>query len=466
MTARPLPDGILLAFYGDDFTGSSAAMEVTAFAGLPTVLFLDAPTPEQLARFAGYRVVGIAGVARSQDPAWMDRHLPPVFRTLRGLGAPVAQYKVCSTFDSAPHVGSIGRAIDLGAPILGGEWHPLLVAAADMGRYQAFGNLFAAVAGSGHRLDRHPTMSRHPVTPMDEADLRLHLAKQTGKRIGLVDFVAAKRGEADAALARERAGGAEIVSLDVLDEDTLAEAGRLIWERGGDRVFAVGSQGVQQALVAHWRAAGFLDAPRAARASPVERIAGVSGSCSPVTAGQIAFAERAGFRAIRLDAARAVDAAAWERELGRAGDRALAALGEGEDPLVFTAAGPDDPAVAEFRSAVEASGMAPAAANDRIGAGLGQVLDRVLRTAGLRRAVISGGDTSGHATLRLGVYALTAIAPLAPGAPLCRAHADAPADGDQSRLGGLELALKGGQVGDPDFFLAAKNGGPAPAGGG
>ena len=28
----------------------------------------------------------------------------------------------------------------------------------------------------------------------------------------------------------------------------------------------------------------------------------------------------------------------------------------------------------------------------------------------------------GHATLRLGVYALTAIAPLAPGAPLCRAH--------------------------------------------
>ena len=468
--ARPLPDGLLLAFYGDDFTGSSAAMEVTAFAGLPTVLFLDTPSPEQLARFAGYRAIGIAGVARSQDPAWMDRHLPPAFQALRGLGAPVAQYKVCSTFDSAPRVGSIGRAIDLGAPILGGAWHPLLVAAADMGRYQAFGNLFAAAAGTGYRIDRHPTMSRHPVTPMDEADLRLHLAKQTDKRVGLVDFVAAKRGEADAALARELAGGAEIVSLDVLDEETLAEAGRLIWEHGGDRVFAIGSQGLQQALVAHWRAAGLLDAPRAARAAPAERIACVSGSCSPVTAAQIAFAERAGFRAIRLDAARAVDAAAWERELGRAGDRALAALGEGEDPLVFTASGPDDPAVAEFRSAVEASGMAPAAANDRIGAGLGQVLDRVLRTAAVRRAVISGGDTSGHATLRLGVYALTAIAPLAPGAPLCRAYADASAEpgraGDQSALEGLELALKGGQVGAPDFFLAAKSGGPAPAGDG
>ena len=37
---RALPDGPLVAFYGDDFTGSSAAMEALAFAGLETVLFL------------------------------------------------------------------------------------------------------------------------------------------------------------------------------------------------------------------------------------------------------------------------------------------------------------------------------------------------------------------------------------------------------------------------------------------
>jgi 3-oxoisoapionate kinase len=50
----------------------------------------------------------------------------------------------------------------------------------------------------------------------------------------------------------------------------------------------------------------------------------------------------------------------------------------------------------------------------------------------------------------LGIDALTAIAPLAPGSPLCRAHA-ARSDRD-----GLEIALKGGQVGAPDFFVAAK----------
>ena len=454
MNAGILPEGLLLSFYGDDFTGSSAAMEVTAFAGLPTVLFLDTPTPERLARFAGYRVIGIADVARSKSPTWMDRHLPPVFDVLRGLGAPIAQYKVCSTFDSAPHVGSIGRALDLAAPVLGGTWHPLVVAALDMGRFQAFANLFATVDGIGYRLDRHPTMARHPVTPMDEADLRLHLAKQTDRRIGLVDFVAMKCHAADATLARELAAGAEVVALDVLDAATLVEAGRLVWEHRGERLFAIGSQGLQQALVAHWRAAGLLAAPEAAfRALAAERIAGVSGSCSPVTAGQIAVAERAGFASIPLDATRAVDEAAWERELGRAAERALAALGEGRDPLVFTARGPDDPAVAALRAAVATSGANAEAVNERIGAGLGRLLDRLLREAGLRRAVIAGGDSSGHATLRLGVYALTAIAPLAPGAPLCQAHSLDPA------LEGLELALKGGQVGAPDFFLAVKRGG-------
>ena len=451
-----LPEGLLLTFYGEDFTGSTGVVEALTFAGLPTVLFLDLPTAERLSAFADHRAIGIAGIARSQSPAWMDAHLPPVFRTLAGLGAPIAHYKVCSTFDSAPHVGSIGHAIDLAAPVLGGAWHPLLVAAPAIARYQAFGNLFAAVGGVGYRIDRHPTMSRHPVTPMDEADVRRHLARQTGRSIGLVDLIAMQRGEADASLMRELAQGAEIVALDVVDDETLIAAGRLVWEHRGERLFAVGSQGLEHALVAYWRAAGLLEEPREAfRAAAAERIACVSGSCSPVTAGQIAFAKRHGFATIPLDAARAVDAAAWERELGQASERALAALGQGKDPLVFTAAGPDDPAVARMAAAVETCGLPASVVNDRVGTGLGRVLDRVLRAGGLTRAAIAGGDTSGHATLELGVYALTAIAPIASGSPLCRAHSE------ERTHGRLEVALKGGQIGAPDFFCAVKRGGAA-----
>jgi 3-oxoisoapionate kinase len=452
-TPRPLPAGPLIVFYGDDFTGSSAVMEATAFADLDTVLFLSEPTPERLAAFASYRVIGIAGTARSQSPEWMDRHLPPVFRLLCSLKAPVAHYKVCSTFDSAPHIGSIGRATDLAGAIFKSDWIPMIVGDPGMARFQSFGNLFAMANGVGHRLDRHPAMSRHPVTPMDEADLSRHLGKQTAKRIGLVDFVAMKRGEADERLSRERAAGAEIVSLDVMDHETLVAAGRLVWERGGERLFGIGSQGFEAALVAYWRSVQLIPAePASYRAPAVDRIAGVSGSVSPITAAQIAFSLQNGFAGIPLDASRAVEEEEWRRETERVADRALKMLGEGRDPLIYTASGPDDPAVVALKTALEASGASPEAVNERIGTGLGEILDRTVREGRLRRAVISGGDTSGRAASVLGIDALTAVAAIAPGSPLCRAHSAG------GVFEGLEIALKGGQVGGADFFCAAKQG--------
>ena len=50
----------------------------------------------------------------------------------------------------------------------------------------------------------------------------------------------------------------------------------------------------------------------------------------------------------------------------------------------------------------------------------------------------------------LGLEALSVAAPLAPGAPLCRAHAADP------QIDGMELTLKGGQMGAPSFFIDAK----------
>jgi uncharacterized protein YgbK (DUF1537 family) len=452
---RPLPAGPLIAFYGDDFTGASASMEATAFAGLETVLFLSPPTSERLRTFATARVIGIAGVARAKSPQWMDENLPTIFDLLGATGAPVVHYKVCSTFDSSPHIGSIGRAIEIASRRFGG-WTPMIVADPGMGRYQASGNLFAAAHGTVHRLDRHPVMSRHPVTPMDEADLGRHLARQTTRKIGLVDFVSMKRGEANSQLAHELAAGAQIVSIDVLDNETLIEAGRLVWERAGDGaqpVFGVGSQGFEAALVAYWQNSGLAVPPKSAfRARPADRIACVSGSVSPVTAAQITHAREHGFSTIALDPTRAVEPVEWSKELGRAADAAVADLGSGRDVLVYSAAGPDDPSVTSLKAATVSAGVSYESVNERIGAGLGMVLDRILHKSGVSRAVISGGDTSGRAASILGIDALTAIAPLAPGSPLCRAHAPRP-DKD-----GLEIALKGGQVGSPDFFVAAKLG--------
>jgi len=450
-----LPEGPLLAFYGDDFTGSSAVMEVMTFAGLPTVLFVDVPTDEERARFADRRGIGIAGIARAQSPAWMAANLPRHFEALAGVDAPIGHYKVCSTFDSAPHVGSIGRAADLAIPRLGGEWHPLLVAAPAIGRYQLFANLFAVAEGVGYRLDRHPTMARHPVTPMQEADVRRHLAAQTDRRIGLVDYLALTEGRAEAALDAALAKGAEIVALDIVDEASLAEAGRLVWERRGDRLFAIGSQGLEYALIAHWRRAGLIGEPPPRRSTGPARIAAVSGSCSPVTAGQIAWAEANGFETIRLDVASALDEARWQTALARAIEGAMTALQADRQPLVFTARGPDDPAVAELGGAVTEAGADAETINARIGHGLGTILETLVTAGGIRRVAIAGGDSSGRALAGLGITALEAEVEIAPACAISRAASDDP------RLDGLEVALKGGQMGPTDYFGLIAHGRPA-----
>jgi uncharacterized protein YgbK (DUF1537 family) len=77
----------------------------------------------------------------------------------------------------------------------------------------------------------------------------------------------------------------------------------------------------------------------------------------------------------------------------------------------------------------------------------GRVLARVLAAAPpVRRIGVAGGDTSSFALRALDPWALQWSGPLAPGIGLLRLRADAPA------LDGLELILKGGQIGPPDLF--------------
>src|SRR3954469_19668058 len=109
-----MSDGLLLTYYGDDFTGSTDAMESLTLAGAKTVLFLKPPDAAALERHPGVRAVGVAGVTRSLPPDQLEAQLHPALIALKALGAPVVQYKVCSTFDSSPQVGSIGRVIDVG----------------------------------------------------------------------------------------------------------------------------------------------------------------------------------------------------------------------------------------------------------------------------------------------------------------------------------------------------------------
>ena len=444
---------LLLSYYGDDLTGSTDAMEALTLAGVRTALFLRPATPAQMAALSTsgpLQAVGLAGTSRSETPEWMDEHLRPAFEWLKQQGAAICHYKVCSTFDSSPRVGNIGRALEIGASVFEQAVVPMVVGVPQLRRYTVFGNLFATVGGVTYRIDRHPVMSRHPVTPMHEADLRMHLAGQTSAPVGLVDWLALQTDEADAAVDRGMLGVLDspaALLLDVADGVTQRLAGQQLWRqrRQSQSLFAVGSSGVEYALVKAWESANLLDGTAVAKncVGAVDRIAVVSGSCSSITAEQIRHAGEQGFALIAVNAARLSSASLGDAEQASVLAKACRALDAGQSVIAYTALGPSS-----------ASEPWEDAEPHAIGRRLGRLLREMVEHGSLKRVVVAGGDTSSHALRELDVYALTVAMPLpsTPGSPLCNAHSE------NRGLDGLQVALKGGQIGDRGYFIAMRDG--------
>ena len=420
---------LLYAWYGDDFTGSTDVLETLAVHGVKAVLFTRPPHTRDLASFSDCRAVGVAGESRSRGPQWMSRNLPAIFRAIRRLGAPMNHYKVCSTFDSSSRIGSIGRAMEIGREIFRSGPIPIVVGASHLGRAVVFGNLFAAADGAWHRIDRHPTMRRHPVTPMTEADLRLHLARQTALSIGLVDLAAFQSRTVREHWLQYVHARTGAVVFDGFADPMLEETARVLCEPALQRpIFAVGSSGLTRGLLHYWRSAGMVGAASPPPPPPsVDRILVLSGSCSPITARQIRRARQLGFAAWRIQGQ-----GPWTQVAEKAG-RALAA---GRSVVLYTALGPQTPDAMHGKN---------------FGVALGRLLRQLVLATGVRRILIAGGDTATHAVRQLGLDALTFAAPLVSGVPLCRA-------GASSQLDGLELALKGGQMGSDDFFVNVRSG--------
>jgi uncharacterized protein YgbK (DUF1537 family) len=312
------------------------------------------------------------------------------------------------------------------------------VAAPHLGRFVVFGHLFAATGGEVYRIDRHPTMAHHPATPMHEADLRLHLSSQTDLPIGLVDLRAFQTRQAREDFSRQAGSGAAAVLLDGIDVGMLQQAGELVWDLREDSqpVFTIGSSGLTAGLVAHWRSAGLLAGAQApVTAAATDRILIISGSCSAVTAQQIQWASSQGYACAALDAAGLASGKPQARE--NALHFGLQSLESECNTVLYTALG-------------KPSG---ATHDQSLGVALGRLLLELVQQTRVGRVVLCGGDTASHAVQQLNLTAITFAGALAPGAPLCRAHAE-----QGTGLDGLELVLKGGQIGPEDFFDTARHG--------
>ncbi|MFZ4287786.1 four-carbon acid sugar kinase family protein [Variovorax sp. HJSM1_2] len=427
-----------IVYYADDFTGATDTLANAARAGLRALLFLALPTAAQRERAGALDCLGIAGAARAMAPEEMATELAPVGAFFAASGARVLHYKCCSTFDSAPHVGSIGQAVRSLRPYAPNQFVPIVGGQPNLGRYCVFGNLFAA-AGSGgtvYRIDRHPTMRQHPVTPMHEADLRQHLALQGLEAVAGLAYPVYHAAEATQhdkleALQQTRP---DAVLLDVAEPAHLAAVGGLIWREAQQQpLLAVGPSSVVQALTAHWAAQQQQQhtppAPSNIGAA-VGPVLVLVGSLSPITAQQVHHAKA--FERVSLDAVQlAAPDGVYRRRMAA---EVSAMLRKGQNVLACTSS-------AEGR----ATEGVPAGSRS-LAQACGDWLAQVLQASPLRRVGIAGGDTSSLAVQSLDAWGLSHIGQVSADQALCRVHSDNPT------LDGMELMLKGGQMGPPDVF--------------
>ena len=292
-------------------------------------------------------------------------------------------------------------------------------------------------------------MSRHPVTPMHEADLRVHLVAagpratsascdvplaRARRRLprGARRLRRARRRRVGAArrAARRRRQPAQLETIGARDPQAratrAAARGRRQQRRAGaDR--ARGACRARRATARSRRRAGRSSSSRAAcrrsrrarsaTATLYDACRSTRGRSPPTT------------RLPRDEAARIVDRLQCGPSRARAHDAGRA------------------------RSLVAARRGVGAG---RAGVG-GAAARRCCGHATLERVGIAGGDTSSHAVQALGAWGLEWMGRIDAGVPLLRARADAPA------VDGLELMLKGGQMGGDELFDVLVRGSAAPA---
>ncbi|NYT82157.1 four-carbon acid sugar kinase family protein [Alcaligenaceae bacterium] len=441
-----------VGFYADDFTGASANLMEFHRLGLNGVLFVNTPTIAQIDRYGEKAdVLGVAGTSRSLEPSGMITEMQPALELFKRIGCRVIQYKICSTFDSSPKRGNFGTVIDLARSLYGKASIPIVAAHPTFGRYTAFGTHFAVHDGTTYRLDRHPSMSCHPATPMNEADLRRHLALQTSLPLGLCDVLTLRaKTESEISAMLDQQGMAAIV-FDAMEHADLVAMAAGVWEASRRRtVFTIGSHGFAAGLATHLSSSGPPPArPSYAPQKPVESLVVLSGSCSPRTAMQITHARENGWKAIRLP----IDALTHESEdsiTEKIATEIVQATSNGQSIVIYAAAGPQDTAIASGRGVFETIQSESSAVIGRI---YGSVLTSVMKKHRLPRIMLAGGDTSSQTIRALGIEALTIDA-------INRASTEAfmTMHCNNPLFDGVQLLMKAGQNGSDDYFSRAREG--------
>jgi uncharacterized protein YgbK (DUF1537 family) len=417
-----------LGCIADDYTGASDLANTLTRAGLRTVQTIgvpadDFPLPDVDAVVVSLKSRSIAAshaVTRSRAAE----------KWLRGRGADHVLFKICSTFDSTD-AGNIGPVMDALRVDSGDTIVLVTPAFPETGRTVYQGNLFVGSVP----LNESP-LKDHPLNPMHDSNLVRVLARQSKTKIGLVDLAALARGP-DAVrnklveLAGQNVGA---VIVDAVFASDLETIGAVALEHR----LSVGASGIglglARALVASGRTKSQATSGAIADTPVGGPAACLAGSCSQATLLQVANAQQV-MPVLHLDPEQIV---AGKGEARRALAWATDRLKEGP-VLIASSSTPEEVTALQSRHGRDATGHAIEQAMADIAEGL--------VSAGVRRLVVAGGETSGAAVDRLGIPGFLVGAEIAAGVPVLRAVG--------TKAGDMLIALKSGNFGGPEFFSDA-----------
>lgn len=405
----------------DDLTGGLELASMLAGGGVDCAFVT---TPALVSANSRAEAIVIAQKTRVIPAAEAVEVFDRGARALLAAGARQLFFKYCATFDSTDQ-GNIGPCAELLHKLTGATLTAFCPSFPEVGRRVFQGHLFV-----GDRLVSESPKRFDPLTPMTDPDLVRVLQRQTSMRVGLIPHQVVRAGPEEMRRWVDELVAAKIAFAigDATGPEDLAALAALTV----DWPLMTGNSSIAEYYPALWRERGWLPSNRGRPRLPAVEGAAVvlAGSCADRTFEQLAeFGRHRPVLSIDLRAAMegrdvAAEAADWAR----------AHLADGP-VAIATSAPPDE--VERIQALAGREGAAALA--ERI---LSEVAVR-LRSAGVRRFLISGGETSGAVLERLEIQQLRVSAYQGPGIARAVTLGDRP----------LAVCLKSGKLGPVEMFL-------------
>ncbi|WP_052384168.1 four-carbon acid sugar kinase family protein [Litchfieldella xinjiangensis] len=392
-------------FIADDFTGATDTLATLARAGLVVRLFLHVPSLDEVVDLDAF---GIATEARALGNDEIAELMTGIGQQLVPHQPEFIHYKTCSTFDSAPGTGNFALAMQHLSRAVGIRRQAIIGGQPSLGRYCAFGHLFARAAdGPVYRIDRHPVMKDHPVTPMTESDLARHFMSLGGEPPTLVDYVALKQPGDEG---QHSLSG--VTLFDAIDQQNVSRVGDLL--RTNSPILCAGPSSVAEAV------AGTGEHRKSQSMLPNGPVLAFVGSRSSVSAEQVRQAQE--FEVFPLTPTQITA----DDDLDDIIKAPIMALQAGKNVLLYIDASSSTGTPRELAQK-SAALISTIVSNSRVGA-----------------LIIAGGDTSSAISRALQPHCIAYLGDIDRGVSLCRAEFENKKD--------LPIVLKGGQVGRPQLF--------------